>query len=566
MTDGSTKFCFTNDCLSVTNTQAVSIFLKTQTQSVILKPLISFFKQLFQKPRTRTNQQETDSQAKTFTHPDPMQPHPDGEKPEPDRLQTTFEPAQQVLKTNTARESQKKSINQQQRAAKKRPEKMDQKNPDHQESWSLKNFFVAPEEGKTRFHDLDLPENLMHAISDLGFAYCTEIQAALLPHTLAGKDATAKAQTGTGKSATFIIAMIKAFTENPVKNKEGFPRALILAPTRELVHQIEKDFNDLARYTRLKIVSVYGGTGYARQQQILHDNPVDVIVATPGRLLDFIRQKRINLSKVEIVVIDEADRMLDMGFIPDVRRLVYMTPHKDKRQTLFFSATLTEEVLRLADSWTTKNKVRIEIDPEQTTAENIRQVVYLTTEDKKFQHVYNLIVSEKLDRVLIFVNRKDTAKFLCDKLSRYRLKCKVLSGDVSQDNRFKVLNQFKNSTINILVATDVAARGLHIENISHVVNYDMPFEPEHYIHRIGRTGRAGAAGTSISFADEMSSFQIPQIEAVLGHKITCEYPSKSLEQPLPKPLPRQQQQKKVPAKGRPRKRRPGHPKKYNKKP
>ncbi|HKK99234.1 MAG TPA: helicase-related protein, partial [Desulfotignum sp.] len=285
---------------------------------------------------------------------------------------------------------------------------------------------------------------------------------------------------------------------------------------------------------------------------------------TPGRLLDFIRQRRINLSRVEILVIDEADRMLDMGFIPDVRRLVYMTPHKDKRQTLFFSATLTDDVLRLADSWTRKNKVRVEIDPEQTTADSIRQIVYLTTEDKKFQHVYNLIVSEKLDRVLVFVNRKDTAKFLCGKLSRYRLKCKVLSGDVSQDNRFKVLHQFKNGSVNILVATDVAARGLHIEHISHVVNYDMPFEPEHYIHRIGRTGRAGATGISISFADEMSSFQIPQIEAVLGHKITCEYPSESLEQPLPKPLPRQQQ-KNPPAKPGTKKSRRRPPKKYKKK-
>ena len=404
----------------------------------------------------------------------------------------------------------------------------------------------------------------MHAIADLGFEYCTDIQTALLPHTLAGKDATAKAQTGTGKTATFIIAIIKAFSRKPVKNRTGFPRALILAPTRELVHQIETDFQGLARYSQLNIVSVYGGTGYAKQQQDLQDRPVDVIVATPGRLLDFIRQKIITLSSVEIVVIDEADRMLDMGFIPDVRRLVFMTPHKDKRQTLFFSATLTDEVLRLADSWTTPNRVQSEIDPEQTAADSIQQIVYLTTEDKKFQHVYNLLVSKKIDRVLIFVNRKDTATFLCDKLGRYGQNCKVLSGDVSQNNRFKVLDQFKNGTIKILVATDVAARGLHVENISHVVNYDMPFEPEHYIHRIGRTGRAGATGTSVSFADEMSSFQIPQIEAVLGHKLRCEYPSEALEQPLPKPGPAIKQNTQAPAKTRPRrKRRPRPPKKYS---
>jgi ATP-dependent RNA helicase RhlB len=426
-------------------------------------------------------------------------------------------------------------------------------------------FHVPPREGKTRFHDLDLPEPLMHAIADLGFEYCTDIQAALLPHTLEGKDATAKAQTGTGKTAAFIISLLKAFTNKPVKNSPGFPRALILAPTRELVHQIEKDFQGLARYSGFTIVSVFGGTGYARQQQMLQNGPVDVIAATPGRLLDFIRQKTITLSKVEVVVIDEADRMLDMGFIPDVRRLVYMTPHKDKRQTLFFSATLTDDVLRLADSWTTENRVQIEIDPEQTAADSIRQVVYLTTEDKKFQHVFNLIVSENVERVLIFVNRKDTATFLSAKLSRYGQRCKVLSGDVSQDNRFKVLNQFKKGTVRILVATDVAARGLHVENISHVINYDMPFEPEHYIHRIGRTGRAGATGTSISFADEMSSFQIPQIEAVLGHKLTCEYPSDMLETPLPKPAPAKENKTVNPkTKSRRRRRRPRPPGKFDK--
>ncbi len=409
--------------------------------------------------------------------------------------------------------------------------------------WTLENFKVEPEEGKTRFHDLNLPKSLMHAICDLKFNFCTEIQARLLPHTLQGQDATAKAQTGTGKSATFIIAIIKTFLKKPLKNKNGMPRALILAPTRELVHQIEKDFNALAKYSRLTILGVYGGTGYNKQQTILQKKSVDVIAATPGRLLDFISKKIINLSKIEIIVIDEADRMLDMGFIPDVRRLIYMTPHKDKRQTLFFSATLTDEVLRLADSWT-KDAVQIEIDPDQAAAQSIRQIIYLTTEDDKFKNVYNLLVSEKLKRVLIFVNRKDTAQYLSTKLERYGQKCGILSGDVSQDKRFKVLNNFKSGRINFLVATDVAARGLHIEDISHVINYDLPFEPEHYIHRIGRTGRAGAKGTSISFADEMSSFHIPKIEEVLGHKIECEYPSEKLDRALPKPIKKKAGKKK----------------------
>jgi ATP-dependent RNA helicase RhlB len=403
--------------------------------------------------------------------------------------------------------------------------------------WSIDDFTVEPKAGETRFHDLDLPWSVMHAIADLKFQYCTPIQAKLLDHTLEGKDATAKAQTGTGKSASFIITILNAFVKNQIKIKKGQPRALILAPTRELVYQIEKDFIGLARYTPIRILSVFGGTGYHSQQQALKQRPIDVIVATPGRLIDFMNKRLIDPSKVEIMVIDEADRMLDMGFIPDVRRIVLKTPHKEKRQTLFFSATLTEDVLRLADSWTTKNKVQIEIDPEQAAAESIKQIVYISTEEDKFKHVFNLITSKKLERVILFVNRKDTARTLSEKLDRYGQKCAVLSGDIAQNKRFKVLNNFKSGKINILVATDVAARGLHIENISHVINYDLPQEPEHYIHRIGRTGRAGATGTSISFADEMSSFFIPQIEEILGHKIICEYPSERLDEALPAPGP-----------------------------
>jgi len=401
----------------------------------------------------------------------------------------------------------------------------------------MEKFQVAPQDGKTRFHDLKLTTGLMHAICDLNFKYCTDIQARLLPYTLNGRDATAKAQTGTGKSATFIITLINQFARKSVKRQKKYPRALILAPTRELVYQIEKDFKGLAKYSHMRIVPVFGGTDYHKQQTLLTDKPADVIAATPGRLLDFISKKLIDLSRVEIVVIDEADRMLDMGFIPDVRRLIYMTPHKDKRQTLFFSATLTDDVLRLAKSWT-RDAVRIEIDPEQAAADSITQIVYLTTESDKFKNVCNLLISEKLERVIIFVNRKDTARYLSDKLSRYGLNTGVLSGDVAQDKRFKVLNRFKTGQLKVLVATDVAARGLHIENISHVVNYDLPLEPEHYIHRIGRTGRAGATGTSVSFADEMSSFQLPKIEEVLGHKISCEYPTPDLEADLPTPAPR----------------------------
>jgi ATP-dependent RNA helicase RhlB len=436
----------------------------------------------------------------------------------------------------------------------KRPGKPDPSPP--KKEWSVDEFPVDPKEGETRFHDLDLPVTIMHAVADLKFNYCTPIQAKLLNHTLQGKDATAKAQTGTGKSASFIITILAAFIKKGFKNKKGTPRALILAPTRELVHQIEKDFNGLAKYTNLKIVAVFGGTGYKQQQQLLRDSPVDVVVATPGRLIDFMGKGLINPSRVEIVVLDEADRMLDMGFIPDVRRIILKTPHKNKRQTLFFSATLTPEVLRLAKSWSTEDAVQIEIASDQAAADSIQQIVYLSTEKDKFKHVYNLINNAQLERVLMFVNRKDTARKLSEKLARYSQKCSVLSGDIAQDKRFKVLEAFKNGKINILVATDVAARGLHIEDISHVINYDLPYEPEHYIHRIGRTGRAGSKGISISFADEMSSFFIPKIEEVLGNKIECEYPSEDLDKPLPRPQkkpvpkPNPQHKKRRPFKGK----------------
>ncbi len=424
--------------------------------------------------------------------------------------------------------------------------------------WSINDFTVEPQKGEIRFHDFDLPYSVMHAVADLKFKYCTPIQAKLLIHTLEGKDATAKAQTGTGKSASFIITIITRFLKKPFKNKNGAPRALILAPTRELVHQIEKDFKDLARYTNLRIIAIFGGTGYKKQQDLLKAKPVDVIVATPGRFIDFMNKNMINPSKVEIVVLDEADRMLDMGFIPDVRRIILRTPNKNSRQTLFFSATLTDDVLRLANSWTTSSKVQIEIEPEHAAADTINQIIYISTEEDKFKHVYNLINDEKLKRVLLFVNRKDTARTLSTKFERYGQKCSVLSGDIPQDRRFKVLNSFKNGRINLLVATDVAARGLHIKNISHVINYDLPQEPEHYIHRIGRTGRAGATGTSISFADEISSFFIPKIEEVLGNKIECEYPSEALDKPLPKPGPvkkyrsKPKYKKKTPYKGKQR--------------
>lgn len=395
---------------------------------------------------------------------------------------------------------------------------------------------MPPLEGKSRFHDFKLPLSLMHAVADLKFDYAMPVQAEVLPHALAGKDVTAEAQTGTGKSAAFLVGIFTRLLRNPIKGKreKGTPRALILAPTRELVIQIEKDGKALGKYTPLRIVSVFGGMDYRKQQEMLINRHVDVMAATPGRLIDFMGQKIINLKKVETLVLDEADRMLDMGFLPDIRRIIYATPSKDRRQTMFFSATLSDEILRLASQWTNE-AVKVEIDPGHMASDQINQKVFIVTEEEKFVLLYNLVHGENLDRVIVFVNRRDTTRRLAHKLKTYGLDGEILSGEVSQARRVKTLEMFKKGQTRILVATDVAARGLHIEGVSHVINYDLPQEPEHYVHRIGRTGRAGAEGISVSFADEMSSFYIPAIEAVLGDSLTCEYPDETLLAALPKP-------------------------------
>ncbi len=401
--------------------------------------------------------------------------------------------------------------------------------------WDVSEFDVPPADDKTRFHDLKLTSTIMHAIADLGFQYCTPIQAEILPKTLLGKDATGQAQTGTGKSAAFLVTIYTRILKNPIQGKRrpGTPRALILAPTRELVLQIEKDAMDLGKYTRSRPTAVFGGMAYEKQKKILQKKIVDIVMATPGRLLDFQRQKIIDLSRVEILVIDEADRMLDMGFIPDIRRIVRSTPHKTKRQTMFFSATLTPEVMRLSSQWT-KDPFSVEIEPETVAAENINQIVYIVTAEEKFSLLYNLI--KKLECVLVFTNRRDQARDLEDRLKRQQISCALLSGEVAQNKRLRVLDGFKSGKFNVLVATDVAARGIHVDGISHVVNYNLPQNAEHYVHRIGRTGRAGSSGTSISFACEDESFYIPDIEEFLGEKMNCEHPEDDLLTRPPKPL------------------------------
>ena len=420
------------------------------------------------------------------------------------------------------------------------------------ESWDISHFKIPPAEGKTRFHDFDLPNPLLRAICDIGFEYCTPIQAEILPSSLSGKDASGRAQTGTGKTAAFLITVITRMLNNPIqgRRKPGTPRVLVLAPTRELVLQISEEARQLAKYTDLQTISVFGGMDYEKQRKQLSAGRVDIVVATPGRLLDFQRRRDITLKKIEVLILDEADRMLDMGFIPDVRKIIYSTPAKDKRQTLLFSATLTGEITRLASQWT-RNSVTVEIEPEQIAVDTVDQVVYIVTSIDKFALLFNIIHRQNLKRVLIFCNRRDEVGRLEKMLTRYGINCSTLSGDIPQKKRIRRLEDFKTGKIRVLVATDVAGRGIHIEGMDHVVNFMLPHDPEDYVHRIGRTGRAGATGTSISFADEKDAFYLPAIEAFIEQKLSCIEPKEEWLT-MPEPIPERE-------KGRSRRRRTSVP-------
>ncbi|MDP4194648.1 MAG: ATP-dependent RNA helicase RhlB [Bacteroidota bacterium] len=398
-----------------------------------------------------------------------------------------------------------------------------------EDHWDSSQFKVDPADGKTRFHDLNLPKEIMHAIYDSGFQYCTPIQAEILFHTLTGKDATGRAQTGTGKTAAFLITILAKLIREPLQTKRrpGAPRALIVAPTRELVLQISDDAKKLSKYTRFRIMAIYGGMDYQKQKKQLHGQSIDILVATPGRLLDFYARHDVHLSQVEMLIIDEADRMLDMGFIPDVRKIVRSTPPKEKRQTLFFSATLNNDVKRLSSYWT-KDSVFVDIEPEQVEVETVNQIVYIVTNEEKLPLLFNIITQKNLERVIIFANRRDETRDLYELLKKKGISCSILSGDVDQKQRIRTLEDFKQGKIRVLVATDVAGRGIHIDGVSHVINFTLPQDPEDYVHRIGRTGRAGASGTSISFASEDDSFYIPAIENYIGHSLACTYPEENL--------------------------------------
>ncbi len=396
-------------------------------------------------------------------------------------------------------------------------------------NWSPDQFQVPEVEGKTRFHDLDLDPRLLHGIADLGFHYCSPIQAQTLPHTLRGHDAIGKAQTGTGKTAAFLITVFNDLLNNPVGHERytGEPRALVIAPTRELVQQIGDDATALGKHTGLRVITLIGGMDYQRQLHQVNSGFVDIVVATPGRLLDFQQRKDLYLDQVEILVIDEADRMLDMGFIPQVKRIVRATPSSSHRQTLLFSATFTQDIINLASQWTFE-PVNVEIQPERVATDTVDQKIYMVTEKEKFQLLRNILKQPNATSVIVFANRRDETRWLFDKLKRSGVNCGIISGEVPQNKRTSTLQAFKDGKLQVLVATDVAGRGIHVDGVSHVVNYALPEDPEDYVHRIGRTGRAGASGTSISFASEDDGFLLEPLEQMLGRKLPCEMPPPEL--------------------------------------
>lgn len=379
-----------------------------------------------------------------------------------------------------------------------------------------------------RFDSLNIPPQLLQSIEKSGFSNCTPIQAETLPLSLDGQDIAGQAQTGTGKTAAFLIACFAYLLTKPASEnrKATQPRALILAPTRELAVQIHKDAEALNQGLPFRLGLVYGGAGYEQQRKQLEEG-VDILIGTPGRLIDYFKQHVFDLRAVQVMVLDEADRMFDLGFIKDIRYLMRRMPHPEQRLSMLFSATLSHRVQELAYEHM-NNPRHVRIEPEKMTAEKIKEAVFYPAKEEKIPLLLGVLKHTDPHRVLIFSNTKRTAEKIVAYLAGNGYKSALLSGDVPQKKRLRLLNEFTSGQLDIMVATDVAARGLHIPEVSHVINFDLPQDCEDYVHRIGRTARAGAEGDAISFACEEYVFSLPEIEDYIGHKlpvqpVTAEY-------------------------------------------
>jgi ATP-dependent RNA helicase RhlB len=372
----------------------------------------------------------------------------------------------------------------------------------------------------TFFDSFDLHPDVLSGLHAAGFTRCTPIQALTLPLALAGRDIAGQAQTGTGKTGAFLVAVMNRLLTKPAfaERRAADPRVLIIAPTRELAIQIEKDFRSLGRNTGLKSALIYGGVDYDKQREQLRAG-VDIIIATPGRLLDYYKQHVFSLANVEVMVIDEADRMFDLGFIKDVRYILRRLPERDKRQCLLFSATLSHRVLELAYEHMNEAE-KLTVESDNITADRVRQVIYFPASEEKLPLLIGLLSRMDAHRSMVFVNMKVAAEKVARRLERQGFLVGMLSGDVPQKKRQSLLAKFQRGEIEILIATDVAARGLHIQDVSHVFNYDLPQDAEDYVHRIGRTARLGADGDAISFACDMYAQGLPDIEEYIGQKIS----------------------------------------------
>ncbi|PWW14133.1 MULTISPECIES: ATP-dependent RNA helicase RhlB [Pseudidiomarina] len=370
---------------------------------------------------------------------------------------------------------------------------------------------------ETRFADLDLHPQVLAALQSAGFEHCTPIQALSLPIALIGKDVAGQAQTGTGKTLAFLVATFTTLLNKPRTGDQRYPRAIIMAPTRELAIQIANDAELLAKHCDMRLGIIYGGEGYESQRQQLEQG-VDILIGTTGRLIDYCKQGIYQLDKIEVVVLDEADRMFDLGFIKDIRYMFQKMPPPKQRQSLLFSATLSQRVQELAYEHM-NSPTKVEVEPLQKTGTRITEELFYPSKQDKIKLLLTLIEEDWPEKAIIFANTKHTCEKVFQWLEADGHRVGLLTGDVPQRKRLKILEQFTSGELDFLVATDVAARGLHIPEVSHVYNYDLPDDFEDYVHRIGRTGRAGASGKAVNLACEEYVYNLPAIEEYIGHAI-----------------------------------------------
>ncbi|MFQ5548423.1 MAG: DEAD/DEAH box helicase [Woeseia sp.] len=407
-----------------------------------------------------------------------------------------------------------------------------------------------------RFDELPLHDSMRAGIRDAGFEYCTPIQATAMPIALEGRDVAGQAQTGTGKTAAFLIAAYQMLLNTPVKlDEDKQPRVFILAPTRELAVQIAKDAETLGRHTEFTVALAFGGTDYEKQRRHIGSG-VDVLIGTPGRIIDYFKQGVFKLNRVQVAVLDEADRMFDLGFIKDIRYLLRRLPKPEKRLSMLFSATLSHRVMELAYEHMNEPDL-IRIEPDKVTVDRVRQAIFFPSNKEKMPLLVGLIREMGASRIMVFVNTKREAERLQAFLQANDIDASAISGDVPQKKRLSMLMRFQSGELPVLIGTDVASRGLHIPDVQYIINYDLPQDREDYVHRIGRTARAGASGDAISFGCETYAMYLPDIEEFIGHKIPVAKYDPALLPELKRPAPRKKKSRPSTKRKRPGTKKPG---------